>query len=114
MWTFSTLGWPDNFKDGKKTGDLEKFHPTQVLETGYDILTLWVSRMIMMSLFALGEIPFEKVYLHGLILDAHGKKMCKSKKEWRLTPLDAISEYGTDALRLALLMGATPGSDNRI
>lgn len=112
MWTFSTLGWPDNFKDGKKTGDLEKFHPTQVLETGYDILTLWVSRMIMMSLFALGEIPFEKVYLHGLILDAHGKKMCKSKKNG-VDPLDAISEYGTDALRLALLMGATPGSDNR-
>ncbi len=112
MWTFSTLGWPDNYKDGVKLNDLAKFHPTQILETGYEILTLWVSRMVMMSFFALGEIPFEKVYLHGTILDAKGKKMSKSKGNG-VDPLDAISEYGADALRLSLLMGATPGNDSR-
>ncbi len=112
MWTFSTLGWPDNFSDGKKTGDLERFHPTQVLETGYEILTLWVSRMIMMSLFAIGEIPFEKVYLHGTILDTKGKKMSKSKGNG-VDPLDVINIYGADALRLSLLMGSTPGNDSR-
>jgi len=112
MWTFSTLGWPDNYKNGIKINDLAKFHPTQVLETGYEILTLWVSRMVMMSFFALGEIPFEKVYLHGTILDAKGKKMSKSKGNG-VDPLDAINEYGADALRLSLLMGATPGNDSR-
>lgn len=112
MWTFSTLGWPDNYQNGIKINDLGKFHPTQVLETGYDILTLWVSRMVMMSFFALGEIPFDKVYLHGTILDAKGKKMSKSKGNG-VDPLDAINEYGADALRLSLLMGATPGNDSR-
>jgi valyl-tRNA synthetase len=112
MWTFSTLGWPDTYKNGVKTGDLVKFHPTQILETGYEILTLWVSRMVMMSFFALGEIPFEKVYLHGTILDAKGKKMSKSKGNG-VDPLDVINEYGADALRLSLLMGATPGNDSR-
>jgi valyl-tRNA synthetase len=112
MWTFSTLGWPDTFKDGQKSGDLLKFHPTQVLETGYEILTLWVSRMIMMSLFALGEIPFGKVYLHGTILDAKGKKMSKSKGNG-VDPITVIDKYGADALRLSLLMGATPGNDSR-
>jgi valyl-tRNA synthetase len=72
MWTFSTLGWPENYKNGRKSGDLSKFHPTQMLETGYEILTLWVSRMVMMSFFALGEVPFEKVYLHGMVLDENG------------------------------------------
>ncbi len=112
MWTFSTLGWPDNYQDGAKTNDLLKFHPTQILETGYEILTLWVSRMIMMSFFALGEIPFETVYLHGTILDKKGKKMSKSKGNG-VDPIDAINSYGADALRLSLLMGATPGNDSR-
>ncbi len=112
MWTFSTLGWPDNFKNGVKIGDLAKFHPTQVLETGYEILTLWVSRMIMMSFFALNEIPFEKVYLHGTILDKNGKKMSKSKGNG-VDPMEVIEKYGTDALRLSLLMGSTPGNDSR-
>jgi len=112
MWTFSTLGWPDNFIKGVKSGDLAKYHPTQVLETGYEILTLWVSRMIMMSLFALGEMPFEKVYLHGTILDEHGKKMSKSKGNG-IDPLEVITKYGADALRLALLTGSTPGNDSR-
>ncbi len=112
MWTFSTLGWPDNFKDGIKSGDLARFHPTQVLETGYEILTLWVSRMIMMSFFALGEIPFSQVYLHGIILDKNGKKMSKSKGNG-VDPLEVIAQYGADAVRLSLLMGSTPGNDAR-
>jgi valyl-tRNA synthetase len=113
MWTFSTLGWPDNYQNNQKTGDLAKFHPTQVLETGYEIITLWVSRMIMMSLFALGEIPFSHVYLHGLVLDKHGKKMSKSKGNG-IDPLDMIEKYGTDAVRLSLLIGSTPGNDTRM
>jgi valyl-tRNA synthetase len=113
MWTFSTLGWPDTFKKNKKSGDLARFHPTQVLETGYEILTLWVSRMIMMSLFAIGEIPFENVYLHGLILDKHGKKMSKSKGNG-IDPIDMIDLFGTDAVRLSLLIGSTPGNNTRI
>lgn len=112
MWTFSTLGWPDNFKDGIKSGDLARFHPTQVLETGYEILTLWVSRMIMMSFFALGEIPFSQVYLHGILLDKNGKKMSKSKGNG-VDPLEVIAQYGADAVRLSLLMGSTPGNDAR-
>lgn len=120
MWTFSTLGWPDftkasSGKPGKiiKTGDLAKYHPTQVLETGYDILTLWVSRMIIMTLFALGEVPFENVYLHGLVLDKSGKKMSKSKGNG-IDPIGMIDKFGTDAVRLSLLVGATPGNDIRM
>lgn len=110
MWTFSTLGWPNNFENNKKTGDLAQFHPTQMLETGYEILTLWVSRMIMMSLFAINEIPFKKVYLHGMVLDKHGKKMSKSKGNG-IDPLEMIEKYGTDAVRLSLLIGNTAGND---
>lgn len=112
MWTFSTLGWPENFQDGKKIGDLARFHPTQVLETGSEIITLWVSRMIMMSLFALQEIPFKKVYLHGMVLDKDGKKMSKSKGNG-IDPVEMIEKYGADALRLSLLTGSTPGNSLR-
>ena len=107
MWTFSTLVWPD------KTKDLERFHPTDVLETGYEIITLWVSRMIMMSLFTLGEIPFKTVYLHGMVLDKDGKKMSKSKGNG-IDPVAVAVEYGTDAVRLSLLIGNTPGVDVRL
>ncbi|MFA5024416.1 MAG: valine--tRNA ligase [Patescibacteria group bacterium] len=112
MWTFSTLGWPKNYPAGEKNGDLAKFHPTQVLETGYELITLWVSRMVMMSFFALGEIPFEKVYLHGMILDKAGKKMAKSKGNG-VDPLDMKAKYGADATRLSILTGSTPGNDSR-
>lgn len=113
MWTFSTLGWPETFKNGVKTGDLAKYHPTAVLETGFEILTLWVSRMILMSYYALGEKPFSHVYLHGMILDANGKKMSKSKGNG-IDPLDVIAQYGSDALRLSLMIGNTPGNNARM
>jgi len=107
MWTFSTLGYP------KQTEDLKTYHPTQVLETGYEIITLWVSRMIMMSLFAVDQIPFENVYLHGMVLDAKGKKMSKSKGNG-IDPLEMIAKYGTDAVRMALIVGNTPGNDMKM
>ncbi len=117
MWTFSTLGWPTSVKTtaGKpnKTEDLKRFHPTQVLETGYEIITLWVSRMIMMSLFTLGEIPFATVYLHGMILDKQGKKMSKSKGNG-IDPIEVANKYGCDAVRLSLLIGNTPGVDIKL
>ncbi|MDO8490102.1 MAG: valine--tRNA ligase [bacterium] len=115
LWTFSTLGWPDNEKKSltgiKKVGDLARFHPTSVLETGYDIIFFWVARMILMSRYALGEVPFKTVYLHGLVLDLNRKKMSKSHEETLIDPLDVIPKYGTDALRLSMLVGVTPGND---
>lgn len=108
QWTYSTLGWPKN------TADLKYFHPTSVMETGYDILFFWVARMIIMSSYAMNEIPFEKVYLHGLIRDKHGQKMSKSKPETCIDPLEMIAKYGTDAVRLSLVIGSTPGSDMRL
>ncbi|MBI4268560.1 valine--tRNA ligase [Candidatus Uhrbacteria bacterium] len=116
LWTFSTLGWPTSAKSGllggvKKSGDLARFHPTSVMETGYDILFFWVGRMILMSRYALGEIPFKTVYLHGLVLDLNRKKMSKSNEETLIDPLDVIPKYGTDALRLSMIVGTTPGND---
>jgi len=104
LWPFSTLGWPD------ETNDLKYFYPTNVLETGYDILFFWVARMIMMGLELTDEIPFETVYLHGLVRDEHNRKMSKSLGNV-LDPLDLIDKYGTDALRMALVVGSTPGQD---
>jgi valyl-tRNA synthetase len=105
LWTFSTLGWPNG-----DAPDLRTYHPTQLLETGYDILFFWVARMILMSTYHLGEIPFEKVYLHGLVRDAKGAKMSKSKGNI-IDPLELIAKYGADATRLSLLVGNAPGSD---
>ena len=104
LWTFSTLGWPD------ETTDLKTYHPTSVLETGYDILFFWVARMILMSTFLLGEVPFRQVYLHGLVRDGQGRKMSKSLGNI-IDPLDMITKYGADATRLSLLIGAAPGHD---
>lgn len=107
MWTFSTLGWP------KKTKDLARFHPTSVLETGYDILFFWIARMVLMTEFALHEIPFRTVYLHGLVRDMHGKKMSKSLGN-AIDPLDMVEKYGADAVRLALFIGTAAGTDMRL
>ncbi|MDD2656258.1 MAG: valine--tRNA ligase [Patescibacteria group bacterium] len=107
LWTFSALGWPE------KTADLQNFHPTSVLETGYDILFFWVARMILMTTYTLGQVPFETVYLHGLVRDEQGRKMSKSLGNI-INPLDMIEKYGTDATRLSLLLGNTPGSDMKL
>jgi valyl-tRNA synthetase len=104
LWPFSTLGWPD------ETPDLKTFYPTSVMETGYDILFFWVARMIMFGLEFTGQVPFHTVYLHGLIKAAGGQKMSKTKGNVR-DPLDLIKTYGTDALRLAVTIGNTPGND---
>ena len=109
LWTFSTLGWPK-----PEANDLSVFHPTTVLETMFDILFFWVARMIMMSTYALGEIPFEKVYLHARVLDKDGEKMSKSKPETMIDPLNVCAKYGTDAVRLSLLLGISPGADVRL
>ncbi|MCR4314087.1 MAG: valine--tRNA ligase [Candidatus Uhrbacteria bacterium] len=107
LWTFSTLGWPD------QTADLKTFHPTTVLETGYDILFFWVARMILMTTYTLGQVPFERVYLHGLVRDEQGRKMSKSLDNI-IDPLDMISAYGADATRLSLTIGSTPGNDSKL
>ncbi len=107
LWPHSTLGWPDD------TEELRYFHPTDVLETGYDILFFWVARMIMLGLENMDEIPFHTVYLHGLIRDEQGQKMSKTKGNV-VDPLQLADEYGTDALRFALSTGTSPGNDSRI
>ena len=107
LWTFSTLGWP------KKTDDLKTYHPTTILETGYDILPFWVARMILMSGFHLGQIPFKTVYFHGLVRDEKGRKISKSLGN-NIDPLDMIEKYGTDAVRMSLIIGTVAGADSKI
>lgn len=104
LWTLSTLGWPN------ETEDLKTYHPTSVLETGYDILFFWVARMVLLSTYLRGEVPFENVYLHGLVRDEKGKKMSKSLGNI-IDPLDMIEKFGADATRLSLIVGAAPGND---
>ena len=99
--------------NGSQRGDLQMYHPTDVLEGAYEILFNWMARMILMTTYALGEVPFRTIYLHGLVRDEQGRKMSKSLKNG-IDPLDVIPKYGTDALRLALLLGQTPGNDSRI
>ncbi|MFA5651835.1 MAG: valine--tRNA ligase [Candidatus Paceibacterota bacterium] len=106
LWTFSTLGWPE------KTKDLQFFHPTDVLETGYEILFFWVARMIMMTGYCIGTIPFKTVYLHGTVRDAKGRKMSKSLNNG-IDPLDIAAKFGADAGRMALTVGNTPGTDSK-
>ncbi|MFC1949152.1 valine--tRNA ligase [Chloroflexota bacterium] len=105
--THSTLGWPDD------TEDLRYFYPTSVMETGYDILPFWVSRMIMMGLEDTGDIPFHTVYLHGLIRDEMGDKMSKVRGNV-LNPIDTLEQYGTDALRFAVITGTSAGTDSKL
>jgi len=107
LWTFTTLGWPE------KTPDLEYFHPTSLLETGHDILFFWVARMILMTTYNLNQVPFKQVYLHGLVLDKNGKKMSKSKGNG-IDPLEMINKFGTDAVRLSLVIGTSPGNDLKL
>ncbi len=106
LWTFSTLGWPND------TDDLKTFHPTSVLETGHDILFFWVARMILASGYFLGEIPFRQVYLHGIVRDKENRKMSKSLNNG-IDPLELIETYGADATRMALIFGNAPGTDVR-
>ncbi|HSH05357.1 MAG TPA: valine--tRNA ligase [Anaerolineae bacterium] len=104
LWPFSTLGWPE------ETADLQRYFPTDVLETGHDILFFWVARMVMSSLMFTNDIPFHTVYLHGLVRDEKGRKM--SKTLGNVTdPLEVMDEFGTDALRFTLVTGSTPGND---
>ncbi len=107
LWTFSTLGWPEN------TEDLKIYHPTDVLETGYEILFFWVARMILMTEYALGTIPFKNVYIHGTVRDSKGKKMSKSLGNG-IDPIEIANKYGADAGRMALIVGTAPGTDSRI
>lgn len=104
LWTFSTLGWPE------KTSDFNIYHPTSFMNPGYEILAPWVARMIMMSEFLLGEIPFKTVYLHGIVRDKNGVKFSKSLKNG-IEPEEIIKKYGTDALRMAMVVGVGPGND---
>ncbi len=115
LWTFSTLGWPFDYAQGKpKPGsDLANYHPTTVLETGYDILFFWVARMILMSKFLLDDIPFKTVYLHGLVRDAKGQKMSKSLGNI-IDPVDMIEKFGADAVRMSLIIGTSPGNDSKM
>ena len=106
LWPFSTLGWPDN------TEDLKYFYPTNMLVTGYDIITFWVSRMIFSGIENMGETPFETVLIHGLVRDELGRKMSKSLGNG-VDPLEVVEQYGADALRFSLVMGVSPGNDTR-
>ena len=122
LWTWSTLIDPDLAQDEsisfeellRRSPDFQKFHPTHVMETGYDILFFWVARMILMTTFMIREVPFKTVYLHGLVRTRDGKKMSKSDPLTCIDPLESIRDYGTDALRLALIQGTGPGQDLRL
>jgi valyl-tRNA synthetase len=119
LWTWSTLIDPKLAADYslsldellKRSLDFQTYHPTSVMETGWDILFFWVARMILATTYVTGQIPFKTVYLHGMIRSEDGKKMSKSRPESIVDPLDIIKEYGTDALRMGLIMGVAPGMD---
>ncbi len=120
LWTFSTLLEKNNFEKYQTledwlahSDDFKKFHPTTVLETGYDILFFWVARMILMTSYAIGDVPFKTVYLHGLVRDEQGRKMSKTLDNI-INPLDMIDTYGADATRLSLLVGTGPGNDLKL
>ncbi len=105
-WTFSTLGWPE------QTIDLKTFHPTNWMQMGSEILYLWLMRMVLMSTYALNEIPFKDAYIHGVLRNEEGKKYSKSDANG-IDPIDVMNEYGCDALRVSVISGTTPGNDSR-
>lgn len=107
LWTFTPLGWPN------ATDDLKQYHPTTLIETGYDILPFWVARMILMSGFFLGQVPFKTIYFHGLVRDGQGRKISKSLGN-NIDPVDMADKYGMDAIRISLIAGMAPGTDSRI
>ena len=107
LWPFSTLGWPED------TPDLHRYYPTSVMETGYDIIFFWVARMAMAGIHFLGTQPFHTIYLHGLVRDAKGEKMSKSKNNV-VDPITVMDQYGTDALRFTLATSSTPGNDMKL
>jgi len=104
QWPFSTLGYPDK-------ADYKKFYPTAVMETGYDILFFWVARMMMLGIYRTKKVPFENVYLHGMVRDVFGEPMSKSRPETTVDPGETIEKYGADALRMALVYGTSAGRD---
>ncbi|MEI6627311.1 MAG: class I tRNA ligase family protein, partial [bacterium] len=104
LWTFSTLGWPDD------TQDMKDFHPTDWMQMGYEILFFWMARMILMTTYVLDDIPFKEVFIHGILRDKNGKKFSKSLGNG-IDPLDVVAKYGTDALRFCLLKSAGNGND---
>src|SRR3989344_4895810 len=132
LWTWSSLVEPALAQDFslslkeilEKSPDMRKFHPTDVMETGYDILFFWVARMILMTTYVFSRldigksererIPFKTVYLHGLIRTRNGRKMSKSHPETMIDPLDIIPKYGADALRLSMIVGQSPGNDSKL
>lgn len=122
MWTWSTLVDPALTSDMslslqeilKRSPDFQTFHPTTVMETAYDILFFWVARMILMTTYAIGDIPFKTVYLSGLIRTRDGRKMSKSDPETAIDPLEIVAEYGADALRLSMIVGQSAGNDTRL
>ena len=103
QWPYATLGYPNS-------EDYKTYYPTSVMETGRDLVFFWVSRMLMLGLYRTGNVPFKTVYFHGMVNDAKGKKMSKSKGNV-INPLDVSNQYGTDALRMGLVVGNTPGRD---
>jgi len=107
LWTFSTLGWPENSKD------LQTYHPTNIIETGYEILFFWVARMILMTEYVIGTVPFKKIYLHGTVRDGKGQKMSKSLGNG-IDPIDVANKFGADAGRMALIVGTAPGTDSKV
>ena len=108
LWPFSTLGWPED------TADMRRFYPTDVLETGYDIIFFWVARMVMLGLELTGDVPFRDVYLHGLVRHLDGTKVQKSNYQAGDDPAETIDRYGVDAMRLAFVTGSTAGNDMRL
>jgi valyl-tRNA synthetase len=122
LWTWSTLVNPGLAQDYslpldellKRSKDFQTYHPTSVMETGWDILFFWVARMILATTYMTGQVPFKEVYLHGLVRTERGKKMSKSDPETIIDPMEVIPEYGTDALRFALVQGMSAGNDQRL